>query len=147
MPFNERMPKIGETVLFTPNPDDTVAKSNGNDYFIAAIVTRVWSSVCVNLKIIPDHGPMQDRGSVSHFSANPVGYSFRFMEEVYSESPVISDFTSFLFEKLAHLKQFYLTEEAFAAHLMSGEVKISIPDLIKYQSEYENKNIEPPSSI
>ena len=85
MPFNERMPKIGETVLFTPNPDDTVAKSNNNDYFVAAIVTRVWSSVCVNLKIIPDHGPMQDRGSVSHFSANPANYNFRFMEEVYPD--------------------------------------------------------------
>lgn len=84
--FNERMPKIGETVLFAPNPDDTVARSNGNDYFVAAVVTRVWSSVCVNLKIIPDHGPMQDRGSVSHFSANPANYNFRFMSEVYPES-------------------------------------------------------------
>lgn len=82
MPLNERMPQVGETVIFTSNPDDTVARSNHNDDPIPAIVTRVWSSVCVNLKIIPDHGPMQDRGSVSHVSANPVGYNFRFMSEV-----------------------------------------------------------------
>jgi hypothetical protein len=85
MSFNERMPKIGETVLFTSNPDDTVAKSNHNDDPIPAIVTRVWSAVCVNLKIIPDHGPMQDRGSVTHHSANPAGYHFKFMNEVYPD--------------------------------------------------------------
>lgn len=78
MSFNERMPLMGEMVLFTPNPDDTIARSNGNDK-CAAVVTRVWSSVCVNLKIIPDHGPMQDRGSVSHISANPAGYHFEFI--------------------------------------------------------------------
>jgi hypothetical protein len=84
MSYNERMPRIGETVLFTPNPDDTVAKSNhNNESPIAAIVTRVWSSVCVNLKIIPDCGPMQDRTSVTHASANSAGYHFKFMGEVY----------------------------------------------------------------
>jgi len=46
-------------------------------------------------------------------------------------------FTSFLFEKLTHLKQFYSSEDEFIKHLMSGEVKVSIPDLIKFQSEYE----------
>ena len=45
------------------------------------IVTRPWSSVCVNLKIVPDHGPKQDRGSVTHFSANPAGYHFMFQDE------------------------------------------------------------------
>lgn len=84
--FNNREPKIGETVLFTPNPDDTVARSNhNNDGPIAAIVTRVWSSVCVNLKIIPDCGPMQDRTSVTHKSANSAGYNFQFINEVYPE--------------------------------------------------------------
>lgn len=84
--YNDRMPKVGETILFTPNPDDTVSRSNGNDGPIAAIVTRVWSSICVNLKVVPDHGPMQDRGSVTHKSANPAGYHFQFMNEVYPES-------------------------------------------------------------
>lgn len=84
--YNERMPKVGETILFTPNPDDTVSRSNSNDGPVAAIVTRVWSSICVNLKVIPDHGPMQDRGSVTHKSANPAGYHFQFMDEVYPEA-------------------------------------------------------------
>lgn len=76
------MPKVGEIVLFTSNPDDAVAQSNNNSGPIPAIVTRAWSEVCVNLKIIPDHGPMQDRGSVTHVTANPAGYNFRFMDEV-----------------------------------------------------------------
>lgn len=81
-----RAPRVGDTVLFTPNPDDSVAKSNHNDTYIPAIITRVWSSVCVNLKIIPDCGPMQDRTSVVHQSANPAGYHFKFMEEVYPKN-------------------------------------------------------------
>lgn len=87
--FNTRMPKMGETVIFFPNPDDSVARSNGNT-ICPAIVTRPWSSVCVNLKIIPDHGPMQDRGSVSHHSANPAGYHFKFMNEVYPDPVDVS---------------------------------------------------------
>lgn len=79
--FNERLPKVGETVLFKSNPDDDVAKSNHNDDYIPAIITRVWSEVCVNLKIVPDCGPMQDRTSVSHISANPAGYHFEFLED------------------------------------------------------------------
>ncbi|MED5686593.1 hypothetical protein, partial [Enterobacter hormaechei] len=52
---------------------------------IAAIVTNPWSSITVNLKLIPDHGPMQDRGSVSHKSAMPGGggYYWLFPEEYY----------------------------------------------------------------
>lgn len=82
--FNERMPKLGEVVIFYPNPDDSVSRSNGVDC-CAAIVTRVWSSVCVNIKVIPDHGPMQDRGSVTHHTANPAGYHFKFHNEVYPD--------------------------------------------------------------
>jgi hypothetical protein len=85
MPLNTRMPRVGEIVLFTPNPTDTIAMSNNNDGEIAAIVTRVWSAVCVNLKIIPDHGPMQDRGSVVHYTANPCGYHFVFSDEGTAE--------------------------------------------------------------
>jgi|SRR6185369_15475227 len=80
-----RTPKIGEIVLFTPNPDDSIAKSNHNDDDIPAIVTRVWSPICVNIKIIPDCGPMQDRTSVVHQSANPAGYHFKFIDEVYTK--------------------------------------------------------------
>lgn len=56
-------------------------------------------------------------------------------------------FTSFLFEKLSHLKQFYSSENEFTQHLLSGEVKITIPDLIKFQEEYESRPfISPPNS-
>lgn len=76
-----RKPYVGETVLFTPNPGDTVAKSNYNNDDVAAIVTRVWGPICVNIKLIPDCGPMQDRTSVIHQSQNPAGYHFRFIGE------------------------------------------------------------------
>ena len=78
--YSTRTPKLGEIVIFFPNPDDSVAKSNHADV-CPAIITRPWSSVCANVKIIPDHGPMQDRGSVTHFSANPAGYHFMFQDE------------------------------------------------------------------
>lgn len=79
---NERNPYVGEIVLFTPNPGDEVARSNYNKGEIAAIVTRVWSHGCVNIKIIPDCGAMQDRTSVVHQSLNKAGYSFRFLDEL-----------------------------------------------------------------
>lgn len=78
--FSTRMPKLGEIVIFFPNLEDETARSNHADVCVA-IVTRPWSSVCVNLKIVPDHGAMQDRGSVTHFSANPAGYHFMFQDE------------------------------------------------------------------
>jgi hypothetical protein len=31
-----------------------------------------------------------------------------------------------------HLQQFYRTKKEFKEHLLSGEVKISIPDMIKF---------------
>jgi len=46
-------------------------------------------------------------------------------------------FTSFLFEKLSHLSSVYNTEAEFIQHLMSGEVKMEIPDIIRLQQEYE----------
>lgn len=82
--MNTRKPLIGEIVLFQCNPDDTIATSNHNHDVIPAIITRVWSEVCVNLKIIPDCGPMQDRTSVTHQSANPAGYHFQFHDEYHS---------------------------------------------------------------
>jgi hypothetical protein len=93
--FSERMPKLGETVIFFPNPDDSAARSNGADVCVA-LITRPWSSVCANIKIVPDHGPMQDRGSVTHFSANPAGYHFMFLDEyeVYQKLGYVKDFIS-----------------------------------------------------
>ena len=79
-PIKPRMPKVGEIVLFTANPDDSIAKSNHNTEAIPAIITRVWSEVCVNVKIVPDCGPMQDRTSVVHESANPAGYHFKYIQ-------------------------------------------------------------------
>ena len=79
--MNTRTPKVGEIVLFTANPDDAIAHSNHNTEPIPAIITRVWSAVCVNMKIIPDCGAMQDRTSVVHHSANPAGYHFTFIDE------------------------------------------------------------------
>jgi hypothetical protein len=86
--YNSRLPRVGQSILFFPNPDDSVALSNGKRSGdpVAAIVTQVWSSVCVNLKVVPDHGPMQDRGSVVHKTANPTGgYRWCFPEEYYTE--------------------------------------------------------------
>lgn len=76
-----RQPVIGDVVVFFPNPDDSVGRSN-TAKVCPAIITRVWgpTGTC-NLKIIPDHGPMQDRGSVSHKSGNIAGYSWCYQEE------------------------------------------------------------------
>jgi|SRR5690242_11143876 len=79
--LSPRAPYVGEIVLFTANPGDEIAHSNFNKDEIPAIVTRVWSHGCVNIKIIPDCGPMQDRTSVVHQSLNPAGYHFRFIQE------------------------------------------------------------------
>lgn len=111
-----RKPYVGETVLFTPNPGDTVAKSNYNNDDVAAIVTRVWGAICINIKLIPDCGPMQDRTSVIHQSQNPAGYHFRFIgeekvstnEKMAVNSEEIKDASSFLAkakEQLANLTE------------------------------------------
>lgn len=76
-----RQPEIGDVVVFFPNPDDSVAKSNSAKV-CPAFITRVWGPAgCCNLKLIPDHGPMQDRGSVSHKSGNIAGYSWCYKDE------------------------------------------------------------------
>jgi hypothetical protein len=76
-----KQPQVGDIVLFTPNPGDDIAKSNFNHDPIPAIITRVWGEVCVNIKIVPDCGAMQDRTSVVHFSQNPAGYNWRYNDE------------------------------------------------------------------
>lgn len=55
-------------------------------------------------------------------------------------------FTTFLFEKFSHLNHFYATETEFIQHLMSGEVTMTIPDLIKYHQEYDNLRKPLPSA-
>lgn len=76
-----KQPQVGDIVLFTPNPDDSIAKSNHNTHPIPAIITRTWGPICVNLKIIPDCGPMQDRTSVVHVSQNPAGFHWAYTNE------------------------------------------------------------------
>jgi len=82
-----KQPRVGSIVLFTPNPDDAIAKSNHNHDPIPAIITRIWGPVCVNLKIIPDCGAMQDRTSVVHISQNPAGYNWQYDDERDSINP------------------------------------------------------------
>lgn len=76
-----KQPQVGDIVLFTPNPGDDIAKSNYNKEPIAGIITRIWGPVCVNIKIIPDCGAMQDRTSVVHRSQNPAGYNWVYNDE------------------------------------------------------------------
>lgn len=104
-PKTQRMPYVGETVLFTPNPGDAPAKSNYNDSEIAAIVTRVWSHGCVNLKIIPDCGAMQDRTSVVHWSLNKAGYHFRFIGESMEQPTQLTEASPESADASAFLKQ------------------------------------------
>ncbi len=91
---------IGQMVQFMPNPDDAVGRSNNNTGYIPAIITRVHSPTMVNLKIIPDHGPVQDRGSVSHKSNNPNGYHFIFvdspLEIINSSDALLVSFGNYL---------------------------------------------------
>lgn len=92
----KQVPYVGQIVLFKSNLDDVIAKSNHNDDYIPAIITRKWSNYVVNLKIIPDCGSMQDRTSVSIIDHNPAGYHFKFIEafaeveQVYSEAELVS---------------------------------------------------------
>jgi hypothetical protein len=85
--YNERRPRVGQSILFFANSDDAIALSNGKKMGdpVAAIVTQVWSPITVNLKLIPDHAAMQDRGSVTHKSAmgEGGGYYWLFPEEYY----------------------------------------------------------------
>lgn len=68
MSTTKRIPQIGDTVWYFPPAEDLTAKSNNNKGVIPAIITRNWGPDCTcacNIKIIPDHGSMQDRGSVA----------------------------------------------------------------------------------
>lgn len=82
-----KQPMVGDIVLFNPKPDDSIAKSNYNNEAIPAIITRVWGPICVNIKIIPDCGAMQDRTSVVHITQNPATYNWFYNDERDSISP------------------------------------------------------------
>lgn len=130
--YSTRMPKLGEQVIFFPNPDDTVARSN-NAKVCVAFVTAPWSSIIVNLKIMPDHGPIQDRGSVSHFSANPAGYHFMFQDEYEAflkvgykdpkaiKRQLIDEADQYIIEANEHLKK--ATESRLKARECVNKVK------------------------
>jgi hypothetical protein len=70
--LTKRVPKIGDTVWYFPPAEDLVAKSNNNKGVVCAKVTRAWgtdATSALNIKIFPDHGPVQDRGSVASMYA------------------------------------------------------------------------------
>lgn len=98
-------PYLGQMVLFMPNPKDEVAMSNRNEIdYVPAIITRIWSEKTVNLKIVPDCGPMQDRTSVSHISNNPAGYHFIYITpnvvEIETGDIHLVEFGNYLLSKL-----------------------------------------------
>ena len=57
-------PTIGRIVWFHPAPADPIVGNDGTQPF-AAIITRVWSGVCVNLAIFDANGTPTNRTSVS----------------------------------------------------------------------------------
>jgi hypothetical protein len=137
--FSTRMPKVGEIVIFFPNPDDSTAKSNGAP-ICAAIITRPWSSVCCNVKIIPDHGPMQDRGSVTHFSANPAGYHFMFQDEY--EMYLQKDTKEYSVIKEALVKEAREHIEEAKSHRMIATEHIEKAKSARVKAEDKLKDIE-----
>jgi hypothetical protein len=47
-------PSIGRTVLYRPTAEDRV--NRGGAEFYPAVITRVWSPICVNLQVLADAG-------------------------------------------------------------------------------------------
>lgn len=100
-----RIPQVGEIALYFPNPDDKVAKANSNDDYIPAIITRVWSDTCVNLKIFPDCGSVQDRTSVVHQKHNPAGNHYKYYNIQYTLEDESSVSNTEVSEDLTNYKQ------------------------------------------
>jgi hypothetical protein len=48
-------------------------------------------------------------------------------------------FINFLLEKFPHLRFAYHTDKEMVEHFLSGEVNISVPDLLKYVEEWDEK--------
>lgn len=61
MPMPQQKPSLGRIVHYRAASSKEVW--SGADVH-AAIVTRVWSDRCVNLKVLPDGGPVFDKTSV-----------------------------------------------------------------------------------
>lgn len=47
-------PEVGDIVMYVVSDSDTPEVRNNNAKILPAVVVRVWSDTCVNLKIIPD---------------------------------------------------------------------------------------------
>ena len=59
----EQPPSVGRVVhYYTANPSEQSNGAGEGPY--PAIITRVWSPDCVNLKVLPDCGPVFDTTSV-----------------------------------------------------------------------------------
>jgi hypothetical protein len=72
MTSSKRIPQVGDTVWYYPPAEDQIGRSNNNKGVVSASITRVWgtdATCAVNIKIFPDHGPVQDRGSVTSMYA------------------------------------------------------------------------------
>jgi hypothetical protein len=59
-------------------------------------------------------------------------YSVDGLFEIYKESTSTKDILKKFMKKYKHLRKFYKTKKEFKQHLLSGEVKINIPDMIKF---------------
>lgn len=65
MSSNVRKPKVGEIVLYFPQPDEDDALANGGvKGGIPAIVTQAWSEQTVNLRVFADSDEVLWRSSV-----------------------------------------------------------------------------------
>lgn len=77
--MEKRTPYVGETVLYTPDANDTVAKLNDSFDPMPALVTKVHGPDMVNLTIFPDNRPPQLRQSVSSMELNPDVSNFSYL--------------------------------------------------------------------
>lgn len=121
-------PYVGQVVLFMPTIDDSVGRSNHNDDYIPAIITRIWSPGVVNLKIIPDCGPMQDRTSVSHISFNTGTYHFKFINTPKT-IPVDNN------ELLVSFGNYLLSERREKNTSEAGQRMVNHADLLNWKEE------------
>lgn len=69
MENQERVPKVGDIVILHLGDNDQIQNNYAKE--LPAIVTRVWSNNCVNLKGIPDGPGTVWRTSVLHQNPFP----------------------------------------------------------------------------
>jgi len=46
-------------------------------------------------------------------------------------------FITYLIDRLQHLGVYYKSEQEFVEHLLSGEVKVSVPDMLQLMQDYK----------